>query len=216
MPEDENVCPRLVIERDSAGRVVGSVHFDRAKNPDGPFPPAENPDVGYPPNVDPSQYPVLGNPLTNVAYRMLDGSFQNGHLTFTWSTFDLWKDWCRLQTSYLWQVGGHEFYFCVPQDAAAQAKYDRGKVVLCTTPDFGTLCTDQNGAVIPCACGVDAGVVELCNPTVCQCETQGCDVALYSYVRVNEDLTLEGGRMRGMWTNDSYFPWAFTFERVNP
>ncbi len=137
-------CLSLSIERAASGEVTGSVAvhrpaFDPTRSPqfvNGPFSPPD-PDVGYPIGVDPADYEqVMADMAGEARYRMLDAHFDGVTLTLAWSGYDLWHDWCQLQKSYPWEVGGHSLFFCAPQDEAGQAAIDRGKLALCTSPAF--------------------------------------------------------------------------------
>jgi hypothetical protein len=194
-----------------------------------PFAPASDPDVGYPKGVDVARYGDLYiNPPVETPYRMLDGRFASGHLTFKWTAFDPWHDWCRLQTPYPWQVADRQFFFCVPQDEDERAAFDHGKVALCTSADFLKRCTDPQGARGPCVCmqnARDAGEAEylderydaaLCSPAYCHCDAQGCDIN-GQFGGVGEDFVVAGDQMTGTW-DDPFAdgPFAITFERSQP
>jgi hypothetical protein len=208
-----SACMRLVIERDAAGEVTGSVHFDRTDDIHGPFQPPQDPNVGYPIELDVTKYEYLvGNSVPGVPYRILDGGFENGRLTFTFANLDIWHEWCRLQTPYPWQLGGRGFYFCVPQDDAAQTSIDEAKIVLCTSADFGPLCSDGGSGLEPCSCA--AGVNPRCSGAYCHCDSQACDADLESRHQVH--LTLEGGRLSGTLSADSLSSDPVALERVSP
>jgi hypothetical protein len=163
--------------------------------------------------VDVTQYGYLAaNTVPGVPYRMLDGRFESGRLTFTFSRVEIWHEWCRLQTPYPWEMGGHGFYFCAPQDAAAQASIDEGKMVLCTSADLEPLCSDGTNGLQPCSC-LDDGDPR-CSGAYCRCDSQACDADLHSGYRV--DLTLEGERLSGTWTIVSLNIVPVALERVSP
>lgn len=198
-------CVRMELEQNAAGEVTGTARIERSTDiPSEPpmapavgYPPAEDPDVGYPRGVDPMAYAdLLADFQAGVPYRILDGRFANGRLTFVWSYFDLWHDWCVLQAHYPWQVGDHAFSFCVPQDRETWATIDEGKIVLCTSADFEPLCGD-NGSLWPCPC-VDGNSNPRCSPAYCHCNARGCDADVHAdYIDV--ELMVEGETMLGTW-----------------
>ncbi len=210
-------CRRLVIEQAASGEITGHLRFERTHDVLGPFAPASDADVGYPTEVAASQYTFLaGNPSVGVDYRMLAGRFDGTHLTFGWTTLDLWHGWCQLQRSYPWQVGSHGFYFCVPQAADAQAKVDPGKLALCSSADFQPQCVDATGSTTPCSCLTDAGDKSgnpLCSTAYCRCNSKECDADLGSGVK-HVDFTLDGDHMHGTW--DDWDRESFMLDRVSP
>jgi hypothetical protein len=213
-------CVSLSIQRFSSGEVTGSLIVHRpADNPlvnglvNGPFAPPTDPDVGYPTEIDPAHYGELaGNILGEVPYPLLDGRFANDALMVAWAPQDLWHEWCQLQKPYPWELGGHAFFFCAPQDEAAQAGIDKGKLALCTSADFQPLCSDGQ-LVKPCSCA--HGDTALCTQAFCHCDSQTCDADLHEGQRPIS-LTLADGRLSGTWT--FHFPEtiSITLERVSP
>jgi hypothetical protein len=217
-------CVSLSIERADSGEVTGSLVVHRpAANPyvgppppNGPFAPPTDPDVGYPTEIDPADYfSLVGNIAGNVPYRMLDGRFANDTLVAAWAPYDLWHDWCQLEKPYPWELGGHAFFFCVPQDEAAQTGIDKGKVALCTSGDFQPLCSDGHSGVQPCACMQPNYDYARCGPAYCHCDSRACDADLHSGQRPIR-LTLVDGHLSGTWT--LYLPESIslTLERVSP
>lgn len=223
-----SACIQLLIERNQRGDLVGSVLLrNESSNTtmmSGPFAPVTNPDLGYPTEIVPDHYsdiPYGG--LKDMPYRILDGHVSGGRFSFSWSAYDLWHDWCAMQTPYPWQVGDRQFYFCVPQDQNARASIDRGKLALCTSAEFLELCPavhSDTHSLIPCVCDTWATAkhrdAALCSPAYCHCDAKGCDLNnAISYAFV--DLSVGGDEMTGTWQPpDPQSPYAIAFERGEP
>jgi hypothetical protein len=213
-------CVRLTLARDAAGKVTGTLQTERTavpegfSDPAGPYPPAEDPDVGYPLGAAPETYGshAYGFP-PGIPYRVLDGRFEVGRLTFAWSPFDLWNDWCELQTSYPWTVGERAFAFCVPQDKALWTEIDEGKIVLCTTVDLEPFCSGGGDGVLPCAC-IGDGNLPRCSSAYCQCDDEGCRADV-GQLLTRVELVVEGETMTGSWRH-RYRDWRGTLRRVSP
>jgi hypothetical protein len=212
-------CVRITVARTATGSFTGTLMWVRPeRNPNvsadvrnGPFAPP-NPEVGYPSEIAPGDYTLLwSNTAGNVPYRMLDGRFENGTLTFAWAPFDLWHGWCELQKPYLWQIGERQFYFCVPQNEDARASIDEGKVTLCTSADFEPLCDDGHGGLEPCVCLTSD---PLCSPAFCHCTAEACDADLH-FTQSPGHLTLAEGRLTGTWEIVLKTVVAVTLERVS-
>jgi hypothetical protein len=204
-------CMRLEVTADTSGEVTGTVQFDSPQSSFGPFPPAQDPGVGYP-TADPSIYIALAEGLSNVPYRILDGRFENDRFTFKWSPYDLWHEWCGLQTPYRWTIGDHAFSFCVPQDRAQWEGIDEGKIVLCTSAAFEPLCTDSSEATWPCLCQTGAPNPR-CSSNYCQCDDASCDANVRLGVHV--ELMLQGDDMTGSFSGGGE-NWTGTLRRVSP
>jgi hypothetical protein len=186
-------CAWLVIAAASGNALTGTLYFGLEPQA-WLFRPASDPDHGYPTELPPDSYVGQLGLQRGVAYRVLDGVLQDGHFTFAWSPYALWQDWCALQTPFEWHVGERSFYFCVPQDPAAQAAIDTGKDRLCTSPDFGPLCRDDQGNSLPCLCtGPDAS--GRCTPAFCHCTAARCDANTLGLL--NADLTLSNDHITG-------------------
>ena len=199
-------CARLVLERGPSGEVTGTFDirfagFDSDNQVAGPFAAAQDPDVGWPTELAVTDYFKLAlNVATDVRYRMLDGRFEGDTLTFSWSIYDPWHEWCALQQSFRWEVDGHGFHFCVPQGEAAQAGIDEGKIVLCTSADFEPICFDGIERV-PCVCQGESPLLNpRCSPAYCQCDDAGCDARVVQSVRAR--LVLSGEQLVGTWADD--------------
>jgi hypothetical protein len=206
-------CTRLTLARDASGGVTGTVQLDRLVS-EPSFPPAEDPDVGYPPGVDPWVYDeYTWNFPAGTPLRVLDGQLDGDRLTFTWSPYDLWHDWCAMQTSYRWMVGDHAFAFCVPQDRTQWTEIDEGKIVLCSSADFEPLCS-TGGSLIPCPCAGDASSPR-CSPAYCRCDDSGCGANQWLSL-VQTELSVDGETMTGTWSRGALDQWSGTLRRVSP
>jgi hypothetical protein len=214
-------CLRIEVLQSADGTLQGSLNFDRTFDVRGPFKPAQDPDHGYPVEVAVKDYSSLEwNPQVGVPYRMLNGSFANNRLTFAWSYFDIWHDWCGLQHPYPWQIGDQRFYFCVPQDTQARSMIDEAKDVLCTSADFDPLCPTDAGELLPCTCVLGSdnplGVNNpKCSQSYCHCDSQSCDADLNSR-RYQVDLTLQDGHLVGTWTPIGSSPVKITLQQESP
>jgi hypothetical protein len=212
-------CGTLVIEANASG-VQGSIFWQATdtsaipSSPDyptilGPFEPVKDASRGYPEGVDPVRYVELGEILTSdVSYRVLDGVFSDGRLSF-WNTgFELWREWCALQTPFPFLRGGTRSYRCVPQDAN-ETNTDVGKLALCTTGVELGLCDES----WDCACLNDS---VLCKGTsMCSCTAKGCGVQWRSDYRIEADVDLEQGVMHVRQENGKY-RLQFVMHRVSP
>jgi hypothetical protein len=211
-------CVRLTLARDSTGNVTGTFQTERTTVPEGlpdvagPLPPAEDPDVGYPLGAAPETYAGYVHAFPpSIPYRVLDGRFEAGRLTFAWSPLDLWNDWCALQTSYRWTVGERAFALCVPQDRAQWEQLDEGKIVLCKTDDLEPFCSGSGGP-LPCAC-IGDGPLPRCGPAYCQCDDARCR-ANVGRALFRVELFVEGETMTGSWRRqDSGHEWRGTLRR---
>jgi hypothetical protein len=202
-------CHRIVIGKTPGGTFEGNVFVYRADDAREPFAPPVDPDRGYPTKVPVDEYHDLtATPPTKTPYRLLDGVFANNRLTASWSPLDLWHAWCEMQTPYRWQVIDHEMFFCVPQDAAAQATIDPGKLALCTSDTFDQpLCEDEYGHREPCVCNPEHNGPR-CGSANCRCDSQHCDADLH--LPEHLELTLEGDSLSGLSAD------GYSFNRVAP
>jgi hypothetical protein len=116
-------CFQIEIQQDASGAFHGTLRLEVSPNVDsgielqGPFAPATDPNVGYPTTVNPSEYLSAEDGCSNVGYRLFDPVFAGGKFSFWFSPYDLWTDWCALQTPFAWYVRGETKYACVPQTA---------------------------------------------------------------------------------------------------
>lgn len=205
-------CLRLEVIQSAGGEIAGTVQFIHAQDAVGPLPAVQNPDVGYPTN-DPQSYFQLTNITAGVPYRILDGHLDNDRFTFVWSPFDLWHEWCALQSPHRWTIGDHAFSFCVPQDREQWSALDEGKIVLCTSADFEPLCSNPRGELLPCPC-VEVGGNPRCSPNYCQCDDARCD-ANVRFIQYQVELALAGDVMTGRWHGLSE-SWSGSLTKVSP
>ena len=212
-------CMRLEIVRSAEGVVNGTLSFEPLAGTEnqpgtfvGPFQPPTDPAQGYPTELAFEDYSSLRlNPPSRVPFRMIDGLLANDRLTFSWSVIDVWHSWCQLQQPYLWQVDERQYYFCVPQDEAAQSTIPEGKIVLCTSAAFMPSCGNDQGRETPCVC-TGTSVDARCSPAYCQCDSQGCDADL-RFWHMRMALTLAGEQLVGTEAdNGAFLPMAL--ERV--
>ena len=157
---------KIAFAIDPAGQVVGTVTFGNATPP----PPPTDPNVGYPADLlTQSSIPdVISAPHKYIAegyaFSMRDGTLVGGRLRFGIRTWEVWKNWCTLQT---------------PVPASGQ----------CDEPVCASLCL-PNGGFMTSASGcamlnpatnayepVDCGKLALCGPLgVCICDPSACRV----------------------------------------
>jgi hypothetical protein len=134
--------------------------------------PPTDPNVGYPPGVVFS-YGLGGPPLVEgFLYTILNGSWTGSQLTFQFDEFQVWTQWCAIQTSYLVQLGNDSGapgvvatnqYSCLPRS-------DGGAFEIAPS---GCFTSSNSSAMSP----IDCGKVELCTgPAPCQCSAGGCQV----------------------------------------
>jgi hypothetical protein len=226
-------CLKIMIEDDPQGRAIGYIEIERTAEQSAEYrdatagvyrlehdsfdglPPVEDPELGYPLGVDPNEYLWLGgHNIAGVPYRVLDGVLDADRFSFTWSGYDLWRDWCAQQTSYRWTMGEHAFSFCVPSDRTQWEAIDSGKLALCASADFEPLCEEEWGGQVPCPCldsrrGTDESA--LCDAPACHCDDSGCKANLQmGTARV--ELAIAGDRMTGTW-NAGLLTIPLTFRR---
>jgi hypothetical protein len=150
--------------------------------------PATDPDKGYPPGV---QFPLPGGPLgffEGFRYPMEDGVSTGSTLTFRVAEFDLWAQWCNLETkTYLLapfeSADGGTLYSCEPN-----ASFNQNSTA-CSFVDPGT------GKEIP----VDCGKFELCTGnSPCACSATGCREAMTSnQLYIEFALVISGSKADG-------------------
>jgi hypothetical protein len=221
-------CLHIAIQQDSSGALRGTIRSYNLNGLNGqlqgPFAPATDPNVGYPTALSPSKYFYAEDQFcSNVDYRLFDPFFANGTFSFWFSAYDLWSDWCALQTPFAWTVGGQTKYACVPQNADSSTT-DFGKLVLCRNATDGPLCTDSTGIQTPCVCLDDAGQIAagsfaqpLCSSSVCECTASQCR-ALLRTTAMSATLRLSGDALTGPFAqpseNSNYV--SLTFRRAHP
>jgi hypothetical protein len=128
--------------------------------------PPTDPNVGYPPGNQ-----GIVSLVEGFRYTILDGGFSGAHLTFQISEYEVWTQWCALQTPYLiWQGSdsgppesmGPDVYECLPQDGGVEFG-----------PTGCNMWNRADGALTP----IDCGKLKFCGgpgPEVCQCSASGC------------------------------------------
>jgi hypothetical protein len=125
--------------------------------------PPTDPNVGYPPGNTGAVTLVEGFP-----YTILDGSLNGSQLSFDFSEYEVWTQWCALQTPYLEDPDSDAdpYYEC------AQAPPKGGAAAFGST---GCGYASADGGITP----IDCGKLELCGEGggsgVCRCTASGCD-----------------------------------------
>jgi hypothetical protein len=173
-------CTRLEIRKERNGTYSGillrSEDSFNAFPIRGPFAPAVDRDLGYPREISPKDYEYGRDFVPGIEYRVFDGLYRDGTLSFWVSPLDLWQDWCALQSPHVWDIEGRKEYRCVPQTADS-TNTDLGKLTLCTSAEDYPLCTGREGYKAPCPC-IDASGVwsydPLCSLAYCECGPAGC------------------------------------------
>jgi hypothetical protein len=204
-------CVRLDVGESASGEIAGTLQIVRTQDTFGALPPVQDPDVGYP-TQDPQSYLQLTNIQAGVPYRILDGRLESDRFTFTWSPYDLWHEWCALQTPHRWSFDDHAFSFCVPQDREEWSSIDEGKIVLCTSADFEPLCGHPSGGLVPCSC-IPADSDPRCSPNYCQCDDSRCDANVRA-IPFYAELSLAGDVMTGAFSSIGE-RWSANLARVS-
>jgi hypothetical protein len=190
------ICARLELGTGGAG-VGGTIAWQRLTDSaldegiSGPFEPPSDASRGYPQGVGPELYGRLIGAVPRVPYRMLDGTYSEGRLSFWYSPVDLWQEWCALQTPFPYDQYGRKGYRCVPP-GATEENAELGPLVLCTSQwDFGT-CAER----VPCVCQ-DSSASPLCKPAaMCNCTSAGCAPAVRAFVvKMSIEVDVEAGVM---------------------
>jgi hypothetical protein len=150
--------------------------------------PPTDPNVGYPPGTSGQVGAVEGFP-----YTILDGTSSGPHLMFHVAEYEVWAQWCALQTSYLWSpvdaggtnAPGMNFYGCIPNGGQL---FDGQNSCYVLGPN----------AVLPML-PVDCGKMVLCSGGVCQCSVAGCQVNrnYEGDISLDVDLVLPNTRADG-------------------
>lgn len=160
------------------GRITGTLTFGEP----GPFPPAIDPAVGYPEEFGES---LLGSGDVSLIESFpytLAGSFDepNRRLQADRDLYEVWSEWCDLQTPYAYEDEGEVEFRCLPSCVGTQSDDYCEFVESCELPGE-----------------VDCGKMKLCkgNKQVCECDADGCSVASRSSVTL--DLHLEGDDLQG-------------------
>jgi hypothetical protein len=218
------VCTHLEIRQAADGGFLGTVYRELLPGTPGspitgPFAAAADPNVGYPTTVSPKDYNQLQGFTAGVRYRVLGGALMGTTFAFWISPFDLWTDWCALQTPSLWTVNGNPRYRCASQTADA-ATTDLGKLVLCTSAGDRPMCVSYDGSTLfPCVCLNDAGDFTggpLCGRAACDCSASECRANLRNAV-LDGSFELQGGKLVG-YLDVVAFPGSgyTTLEKVAP
>lgn len=177
----------IVLATKSDGSLTGTVTFGDKPPP----PPPTDPSVGYPPSTnDASAIYSHAGPLTVESIEGFHYTAQNpvvstdgSRVQLDVATYELWKSWCELQTSYSWAgVGSGPQYGC-----------DQG-------PNF-----QQSGTTFQCMVGdtsgttytpIDCGKAQICGESVCTCSSTSCTVNT-SNTDLHFDLQLKGDTLEG-------------------
>jgi hypothetical protein len=207
-------CVRLTIRKEAGGTYSGTVLVQAsAMNPrpvSGPFAPATDRSAGYPVGVDPKDYYHLRSLAPSVEYRVFDGVFRDGTLTFWISPLDIYQGWCALQTPHEWSLeegAGRKEYRCVPP-SANETNTDYGKLALCTSAEDFPLCPLKDATYyrLPCVCVNDQGQADgsspLCSLSVCECSPGGC-VAFTRNTSMSFNLRYDGKALIGSFSAPS-------------
>lgn len=217
------VCTRLEIVKNADGTFRGTMsrassllNEPRVK---GPFAPPTDFDVGYPTELEPKQYGDAREFTPEVEYRVFDGTFRDGVLSFWISPLDLWQDWCARQTPYVWEIEGRKEYRCVPQTADA-SNTDLGKMALCTSAEDFPMCQEKNGNPAPCPCVNEENgwfdfSLPLCSLAYCECSQTNC-VAFTRNTSVASRFQLRGGELIGNVTVTTPGNTPVTLMRISP
>jgi hypothetical protein len=141
--------------------------------------PPTDPNVGYPPGV---MFPTAG-PLgffEGFPYTMLGGKRSGSTLTFRLGEYELWKQWCSMQKSYI------------------EARYPDGGALYSCTPNAGPgfggdgSCTiNVTNPTTMQSVPVECGKAELCSNTPCVCSATACRVWDWMDPQVVDELAGE-------------------------
>jgi hypothetical protein len=138
---------KLTFATDADGQIAGQVVFGAGTPP----PPATDPNVGYPPSL------MFGQKFTvaeGFPYTIGHGTLSSQRLRFTVPTWQLWTQWCALQTP---APGG----MCAPNWSGMK---------------IGDVCSQKNPATGQ-SVAIDCEKLFLCNMTqTCTCTAQACSV----------------------------------------
>jgi hypothetical protein len=155
--------------------------------------PAKDPNRGYPPGAMFSNGLVPLGFFEGFPYPMADGSSTGSKLTFRVAEFDLWGQWCSLQTkTYLESTpasrtaDGGAVYLCVPSEPSSVVDLPPA----CSATDPAT------GNAIP----VDCGKLGLCFHSAgpCDCTATGCsEMVTTDQAYINFDLVISGSHADG-------------------
>jgi hypothetical protein len=169
--------------------------------------PPTDPNVGYPPGNQGVISLVEGFP-----YTILDGTLSGAHLNIQISEYEVWTQWCALQTPYLVEAGndagppgayvGPDIYNCVPASGPG------GTVGF---GPMGCFVAIGDGASSP----LDCGKLKLCGGEgrflACQCSATGCQVFSPPTPGTSLDLVLARTTADGTMTGEfGDYPAEFT------
>ncbi len=131
--------------------------------------PPTDADAGYPPGA---QFNLAPGPthlgfFAGFRYTIVDGRLDGSHLTFRLGEFELWAQWCALQTKtyvrFMNPQTGDPSYSCLPSLNNGMLNPN---TYSCSQSAPNTL------QMVP----VDCGKLELCEfSTACQCSATGCE-----------------------------------------
>jgi len=184
---------RLDIHASNSDGITGTLTFEcpaHAENCDAspPLQPPTDPNLGYPLDLSPRDQDALRENLrSNFPYRVFDGRITAQGFRFWFSNNDVWREWCKLQTSYLVHVGDGATYTCLADAATTEQLY-----------------TDPNRAT---------GKQWLCvaDNSVCGCSAEACTVNPYGAAR-DVDLVRQGDTLQGTFSiGETFF---VTLERA--
>ena len=191
--QDGSDALTLTLDFAPGGQVTGTVLLG-----DGALlQPPTDPNVGYPPGNQGAVSLVEGFP-----YTILAGTLSVAHLSVSISEYEVWAQWCALQTPYLVAQGndagpasrvGPDIYSCAPENAL------EGEVGF---GPMGCESVSNDGATSP----LDCGKLRLCGgvgASVCQCSASGCQVLAQLTAGTSLDLALAHATADGTLTGES-------------
>jgi len=155
------------------------------------LPIATDPNVGYPANYNRLQR--IEDLFVGVSYPVSTATVEAARIRFSVNPWDLERDWCALQTSYLPPTATE--YLCVPYAVGLSIP--------------GNNYCDVNDGVV--AVPVDCTKRDLCLMRVCDCDAQGCsrhqDVSgMKGYTKFDAALDATGDTLVGtLKVNDKPF-----------
>ena len=228
-------CLRLIVERqpDSPEVIAYVTTASRIAVTLDNLPDAVDAGVGYPVGLA-SRYAemsVVG--IRDYHYRLFDAQLVGQRLSGWFSYFDVWDDWCAMQTPVSIDVFGVTHSVCASD--MDDSTVELGKRVLCTSADMSGCSTysssvDGRGELSSCAMGDTAQCMRdkqcicnrtisspLCSPSYCACDTTKCGANLQAGTQTL-DLLLDSDRLAGTLLQPQATQGAgsITFMRVSP